>query len=186
MQWELKRLLEEYLTEKGLSRREFVLRLGYRNINKGMRYLMGWLRCEELPNSEQTEWLVRALGQDRAEFEALIERDRVARLDRARHRRAQDRRFYLTIRYMPAVYVSEILGEDLDEQTTVDACAARAAAIGRRCCLNTPSNRSYWLSETGELEGVTEGGVPVMRIGNKEFNLCNKRSGLSAASCSEQ
>jgi len=171
MQLELPGLIREHLKERGLSRRQLVERMGYRNINKGMRYLMGWLRGEELPGADQVGRLAAALDRPHDELEALVRRDTAAVIDEARRRRARDRRCYLTIRYQPAVYVTEVLGEDLDERAALEAAAARAAAIQRRCCLNAPSNRSYWLSAAGTIDCVTEGGGPTMRIGGRAFRI---------------
>ena len=142
-----------------------------RNVNKGMRYLMGWLRGEELPGDDQVARLAGAMDRPSAEIEDIVRRDTAAVINEARRQRAKDQRFYLTIRYMPGFYATEVLGEDLDERAVLDTAATRAAEIQRRCCLNTPSNRSYWLSAAGEIECVTEGGGPTMRVGGRAFRV---------------
>jgi len=107
----------------------------------------------------------------RPELEALVRRDAEAVAEAARRRRARDRRFYLTVRYAAAVYVTEVLGEGLDEQAALDAAAARAAQVGRRCCLSAPSSRCYWLSATGALQDVARGPEPTVRVGGRPFRL---------------
>lgn len=171
MQLELPKLIEGFFKERGLGRRQLAERMGYRNLNRGMRHVTAWLRGEALPCAAHIDLLAPALEMPRAELEALVRRDAVALAEEARRRRALDPRFYLIIRYMPAVYGSEVLGEDLDEQEALAAAAARAARIQRRCCLSTPSSRCYWLSATGALEGVNRGPEPTMQVGGRPFRL---------------
>ena len=58
-----------------------------------------------------------------------MQRDVAAAVAEARRRRALDRRTYLTIRYMPAVYVTEVMGRDLDESDALATARARAADL---------------------------------------------------------
>ncbi|MBW2736368.1 MAG: hypothetical protein JRH20_28610, partial [Deltaproteobacteria bacterium] len=154
MQLELPKLITKLLTEERISRRQFVERMSYRNVNKGMRYLTAWLRGEELPGDDHVVRLAKALGRKREEIEDVVRRDTSSVIDEARRRRAEDRRYYLITRYIPGFYATEVLGVDLGELSALDQASSRAAEIQRRCCLNTPSNRSYWLGAKGEIECV--------------------------------
>ena len=115
MQLELQSFINEFLKTQGLRPPQLVRRMGYKNVNKGMRYLTAWRRSEALPTKEQVARLARALGRPADEVEGIVQRDVAAVVAEARRRRALDRRTYLTIRYMPAVYITEVMGRDLDE-----------------------------------------------------------------------
>ena len=171
MQLELPKLIEGFLKKRGLGRRQVAERMGYRNLNRGMRHVTAWLRGEALPCAAHIDLLAPALEVPRAELEALVRRDAAAVAEEARRRRARDPRFYLTVRYAAAIYVTEVLGEGLDEQAALAAAAARAAQVGRRCCLSAPSSRCYWLSATGALEDVDRGPEPTLRVGGRAFRL---------------
>ena len=62
MQLELPILINEFLQRQGPRPSQLVLRMGYKNVNKGMRYLTSWRRSEALPTEEQVVRLARALG----------------------------------------------------------------------------------------------------------------------------
>ncbi len=163
--------IQRWLQREHALPRELVQRMGYRNETKGLRRLQSWLRGEALTVGDQPGRLSLALGLSALALEELLQHDARAMLDEARQRRGQDPRYYLTTRYFAGFYGTAKLepGVDLEQALRHARDSARERRL--RCCLDTPENRQYWIGADDEIEHVTEGRQPVMRVGGQRFRV---------------
>jgi transcriptional regulator with XRE-family HTH domain len=161
------------LRREGISRVDLVRRLGFRDQRLGLRHLDGWLSGSRPPHGDQVEQLARVLGVSDRELIDTIQRDERALYEDARQRRALDPRCRLTIR--AAVPFSRALCAELTEERAIMVARSEARRLDRRCCLNTPTSRNYWLNPEGEIEAVTEGAGPFTVVGARVVRLSMDR-----------
>lgn len=161
--------IRERLKEPGQTRVTLVRAMGYRNLTKGLRLLDGLLLRERTPEGDQPDRLAQALALELSTVLALCLADRALAAEQERLSRARDPRYRLTMRLMAAVYCQEQLSGALGLGDALEHAAALARERRRPCCLNAPSNLSYWLTEEGTLAKVTNGGEPYMQMGNHRF-----------------
>ncbi len=171
METNLSKLIRQSLKRQGLSRADFVKKMGYQNLSKGHQRLTGWLAGVASPTGDQPQRIADATGLKLEKVAQVILEDlnicRTVRLER----RALDRNFYLVIRMMAAVYPRQALPRGIDEATALTLARARASTYKRRCCLNTPDGTNYWIDGDGDVYRVDRDPPPSMRIGKKLFNL---------------
>jgi hypothetical protein len=161
------------LEREGISRVELVRRLGFRDQRAGLQKLNGWLAGTRPPSGNQVGQLARMLGVSDGELHDAIQHDERALFEEARRRRALDPRCRLTIR--AAVPVSRALPPELTEEQAIMVARSEARRLGRRCCLNSPASRNYWLNPDGEIEAVTEGAGPFTVVGERVVRLSMER-----------
>ena len=163
--------IENYLEEHEIDEKEFVRRMGYENINKGLRRLYHWmakgLKEKKYPcSSEQLEGLAQVLPASLKEIKQLIYWERQSRkLDRLEKRR-RDNRYFLSIRTTKFTSGTRTFSGDLDEEEVIDEVREliarkmeddlRARSNYFRCELNTPECRSYRFNKEGEITHTTE------------------------------
>lgn len=148
-------LFSEFMThtlqESGFKKHEFVRRMGYTNINRGMTRLSRWLGGTRLPKNDQVDQIAVAFKLPVETVFDVVNAD-IQRLDMIRvEKRKQDPKYYLVIWMMPAVRVKSTLSEDLSEQEAIEYASKKLSDIGRKGFLDTPRGVTHWFSNTGEL-----------------------------------
>ena len=149
------KLFSEFMThtlqESTLKKHEFVRRMGYTNINRGITRLSRWLSGTRLPKKDQINQIADAFKLPVDTVFDAINAD-IKRLDMMRiEKRKQDPKYYLVIWMMPAVRVKSTLSEGLSEQEAIEYASKKLAEISRKGFLDTPRGITHWFSNTGEL-----------------------------------
>ncbi len=152
----------------GLSRRQLVERMGYRNVNKGLRYLVGWTREGRLPGPEHLPRLAAALDCGEEFLCALVERDRAARRETWLTARARDPRHHLALRLAAAVHKhASFEGTEAEALDWASALAARYRCLA---WLDTPGGHLYVIDAEGRvtarLDGATHA-LPTAHVGGR-------------------
>ena len=171
METNLSKLIRRCLKRQSLTRAEFVRKMGYQNLSKGHQRLTGWLRGVATPSGDQPERIARAAQLALEVVAQAILTDLNDCRENRIARRAQDPNYYLVVRLMPAVYPQYTLPKGITEADALTLARARAKAIHRRCCLNTPDGTNYWIDDKGAVLGADRERPPTMRIGGQRFSL---------------
>ncbi|MFP4687517.1 MAG: hypothetical protein ACLFN5_05335 [bacterium] len=106
--------IKRVLKEEEMDRKKFVRKMGYENLNKGLRRLDGWRSGKEYPDPEhQLERLARVIEGSAEELEQLISWEKEGERLELREKRRQDRRYYLVMQFHKWVGSSKNLTENL-------------------------------------------------------------------------
>jgi len=163
--------IENYIEEHEIDKKEFVRRMGYENINKGLRRLHGWmaggLQEKKYPGTgEQIEGLARVLPASKIEIKQLISWEKQARKLEQLEKRRQDDRYFCSIRTTKFTSGTRTFPGDRDEQEVIGEVREiiarkmeddfRARSNYFRCELNTPDCKSYHFNKEGEITRTSE------------------------------
>ncbi len=80
-------------------------------------------------------------------------------------------KYYLTIRFMPAVYMTKELPGDVTPEEAMAATVKEAKSRGLRCCLSTSDNINYFIDAEGHLENTSTGPRPHMVVSGNSFRM---------------
>lgn len=177
---DLPRSINETIRKLGLTRRQVVLRMGYRNENRGMRHLLRWLSGEARPRGDQLDRLGAALGIEREQIVRLIRSDLAELREQQRRLRARDRRSFLLIRLAAGIISSRVVPDGLTleqaRQWALSEVRALGSPRGFRFCIHTPDGVNHWFDQQGRLEGTSSGPAPCMQVGGTAFSLTLNRA----------
>ena len=171
MKTRLGALLLRNMEHQGLDRPSFVRRMGYSNLDKGLRRLDAWLNGGAVPGRQNRGRLCRALDLAPLSLERAIQQDQLAHQEDQLAKRQLDPTYHLILRLMPGIYSTLRLPEGLNEEEARKEAEHQALSLNIRCCLNTPESKNIWIDECGEEESISTGPAPVTTLCNKEFNL---------------
>ena len=171
METQLSTLIRNHLRRNGLSRSDFVKKLGYANVAKGHRRLTAWLKGVASPSTDQKQRLATALAVPIETIGNAVDTDHRICLERRAARRAQDPHYYLIIRLMAAVYSEIKLPRGIDQKAALLLARAKAKNIKRYCCLNTPDSTNYWLDNQGQVYKIDQDRPPKMSVGGRSLRL---------------
>jgi len=171
MEFRLCDLLRNALKDFSITRKDLVLRMGYRNTSKGLRRLDSWLQRLSLPNSvDQVSRLAKALEMDEEDVISAIDNDRELLQQMKNMERAKNPNYRVTVRLMPAFYVTH----DLQGSLPIDEALKEAHKLAKgrfQFALNNAKNETYWCDANGHVTSVSNGREPYMKIGGYSFRL---------------
>ena len=173
--------MQNHLTEyvrsvrrsKGLSVRELAIKMGYQNLNRGMRRINEFEQCASIA-TPVFEKLARALELDRAEMRELARKDRDDVEREFKHWAEKPITPFLTLRPYCAVYIRQDLPDSIQtEPEAIDYAAKVAKERGMKVCLTMTRKKTFWFSEQGEflysLESTPENSMtPFLSLGGRK------------------
>ncbi len=149
METQLSKLIRRCLKRQGLSRAQFVRKMGYGNLSDGQRKLTSWLRGLGSPNDIQARAIARAATVSLKNVLKAIAADRDLCLRRQQNRRAQDPNFYLVVTVASKSKAYLPLPKEITITDALTLARARARLLGAVCRLDAPWGESYWIDEQG-------------------------------------
>ncbi len=170
-------LLDSYLKNRSIDRKEFVKKMGYENMTRGLRRFDRYRAGDRFPEEpDQFRRLSNALERPEEELRELVEADRERlrehRKREAREKRRRDGRYHIWIQYYKYVAGSRrYLDEELSEAEAVDRARQIAREEGKDrpdtppreggflLRLNTPDLRTYTFDASGSVIAVYEDDV---------------------------
>ena len=155
------KLLEKTRKEKGLTKKDLVIKLGYTNITKGIR------RIDSIEDGDMIEPIVsnvmeilEVTQEERANCEKQMAEKVREWIDSLPPLKP-----YLVVRVIPGIYAGEEIPQDLSEKEMVDYAVNYAKENRKRGCLNYAHEKRYWIKPDGSYFVDKEfGGGPVMRL----------------------
>ena len=144
----LGKLLEKRRKEQGLSKKEMVLKLGYLNINRGIRRVNAIENGEVI--REVTVKMMRILGVTQEEM-ATCEKKQAEWIDSLPPIKP-----YIVVRIIPAIYLNADVPQHLTEEEMVEYAIALSKRQNRYVCLQYARAKRYWINPNGSYTIDTE------------------------------
>lgn len=158
----------------GLSLGDLARLVGYRNVSKGANRIARFERFGTV-REDLLAALADALGIELQTVESLIDQDRQEHLRAWEEWVSEPVPMCLIVRYMPAVYGTVKLPEEITTHEQAETFACEYAKQHRRkVCLALSRRHSVWIDGEGQVYARTEASpddlnVPFMRLkGNTE------------------
>lgn len=139
--------------KKGLNYAELSRKMGYKNLNKGMRRVID-LEREGIVHSEVLEKVVDALNLDREYVNALIKKDRQEQEEEFEKWLSEPIRPYYILRIIPTIYQSYDIPINFPTEEQIINYVAEIAKEKQKqalLCLSRRENVS--INEKGEVTG---------------------------------
>jgi hypothetical protein len=153
----------------GLSLGQLGRQVGYRNVSKGANKLVRFER-EGIIQEQVLVRLAEVLGIESSRVQSLIEQDRQEYLHAWETWVNQPVPMKLIVKYMPAVYGTVPMPEEITTPEQAEAFACDYARERRRSvCLAVSRRLSVWIDKGGNVEARTEAtpgcpNTPVIRL----------------------
>src|SRR5262249_14648590 len=145
----------EQRIRQGLSLGALARVVGYRNVSKGSNRICRFERNGEI-TEELLVHLADALGIDFSTVERLIEEDRLDRLREWEEWVSQPAPMSLVVKYMPAVYGTVQLPEELTTMAQAERWACDYARVHHwQVCLVISRRMSVWIDKEGQVYART-------------------------------
>jgi hypothetical protein len=155
--------------KQSLSLGQLARLLGYRNVSKGANKLVR-LEREGIVDEQLLVRLAGVLGIEPSRVQSLIEQDRQEYLHAWEAWVSQPVPMQLIVKYMPAVYGTVPMPDEVTTPEQAEAFAREyAQRHGRSVCLAVSRRLSVWIDKGGNVEARTEAApdypnTPFMRL----------------------
>ena len=152
----LSRFIKEERIKQGLNYAEVSKKIGYKNINKGMRRVID-LEREGVVNPEVLDRIVDALELDQVYVDQLIQEDKELQKREFEEWVNTPIKWHLIIRWMPAVYGErEIPGYIKTEQEAIDYAKSFAREKKLMLWLVLSRKVNYHIDAGGNIKSMYE------------------------------
>lgn len=155
------KLLEKRRKEKGLTKKELAIKLGYSNITKGIR------RVDSIEDGDLIEpvvskviKLLKITQEEKAECEKQMAKKVREYIDSLSPLKP-----CIVFRAIPGVYIRKDVPQHLSEKEMVEYAETLSKEMNKHLCLNYAHEKRYWINQKGVYSIGTEfGGGPRMML----------------------
>ncbi len=149
----LSRFIKEEREKQGLNYAEVSKKMGYKNLNKGMRRIID-LEREGVVDPEVLDRIIDALELDQDYIDSLIIKDREKYEEEFEKWLSEPIEPYHTLRIMPSIYLSCNLPSNLTTEKEATEYVARIAKEKQvKAWVNLSRRENIYITEDGDIRG---------------------------------